>query len=203
MKTIITILFLIIQTGVLSGQNSCFEDFDIIDSIYYLDGTIFSGTYTCHDDNGVLRRRGYIVSGKLEGISEFFNSSGKLKETIQYRENQPVVRTFFRSNSNPAYKQSTLNGIEHGVWEKYYMNGQIKERLLFDNGKPIGICGEWDRKGRIVMETDYTKDTIITKYHDYRFGKHTMLVRYIDSCTHKTIKKEKKVVAKSPDISNK
>jgi len=193
MKKILITLFVSMLTCILSGQSSCFEEFDIVDSIYYLNGTIFSGKFTCHDDNGVLRRQGHIVNGKLDGVTEFYGRNGILQESILYRENHPVVRTFYRKNSNPAYKQSMLKGIEHGVWEKYYMNGKIKERLYFDNGKPIDICSQWDKKGRVSMETDYTKDTIVTKYHDYRFGRHKVLVRYINSTTMKTISKEKMV----------
>jgi|SRR6056297_1255313 hypothetical protein len=78
----------------------------------------------------------------------------------------------------------------NGLSEKYYADGNIKERQFFFHGKTIGKWCTWDKKGRIIVETDFTGEVIIRKIHDYKWGRHKVLIQHFDKETNKVVFKK-------------
>jgi antitoxin component YwqK of YwqJK toxin-antitoxin module len=50
-----------------------------------------------------------------------------------------------------------LGGDMHGAWEWYRTDGSVMRTGEFDRGKQIGVWRTFDRSGRMVKETDFTK----------------------------------------------
>ena len=50
-----------------------------------------------------------------------------------------------------------LDGEMHGAWEWYRTDGSVMRTGEFDRGKQIGIWRTFDRSGRMIKETDFTK----------------------------------------------
>jgi antitoxin component YwqK of YwqJK toxin-antitoxin module len=50
-----------------------------------------------------------------------------------------------------------LDGEMHGAWEWYRTDGSLMRTGEFDRGKQVGAWRTFDRSGRMVKETDFTK----------------------------------------------
>lgn len=50
-----------------------------------------------------------------------------------------------------------LEGEMHGAWEWYRTDGSLMRTGEFDRGKQIGLWRTFDRSGRMVKATDFTK----------------------------------------------
>jgi antitoxin component YwqK of YwqJK toxin-antitoxin module len=50
-----------------------------------------------------------------------------------------------------------LDGEMHGAWEWYRTDGSVMRTGEFDRGKQIGLWRTFDRSGRMVKQTDFTK----------------------------------------------
>jgi antitoxin component YwqK of YwqJK toxin-antitoxin module len=50
-----------------------------------------------------------------------------------------------------------LDGEMHGPWAWYRTDGTIMRSGAFDRGKQVGVWRTFDRAGRVVNETDFSK----------------------------------------------
>ena len=173
------------------GQIPCLSDLEIKNSRYTAFGEIYSGSYACYYGNGKIESEGYIENGRLDSISKFYHRTGELAQITWYDNNELIKRRLFTYHTNGKLITTLdANNKEHGLCEKYFPNGNIKERKYFDHGIPIGIWTTWDNKGRIVLESDFTGDFTIRKIHDYKFGKHKILIQHFDKETNEQIYKK-------------
>jgi len=51
----------------------------------------------------------------------------------------------------------TLDGEMHGAWEFYRKDGSVMRTGEFDRGRQVGVWRTFDRTGRLVKETDFSK----------------------------------------------
>lgn len=51
----------------------------------------------------------------------------------------------------------TLDGETHGAWEFYRQDGSVMRTGEFDRGRPVGGWRTFDRTGRLIKETDFSK----------------------------------------------
>lgn len=51
----------------------------------------------------------------------------------------------------------TLDGEMHGAWEFSRKDGSVMRTGEFDRGRQVGIWRTFDRVGRLVKETDFSK----------------------------------------------
>ena len=52
---------------------------------------------------------------------------------------------------------SRLGGEMHGAWKWYRLDGSVMRTGRFDRGKQVGVWKTFERSGRVVKETDFTK----------------------------------------------
>jgi antitoxin component YwqK of YwqJK toxin-antitoxin module len=50
-----------------------------------------------------------------------------------------------------------LDGEMHGDWLWYRLDGSLMRTGQFDRGKQTGVWRTFDRSGRLVKETDFSK----------------------------------------------
>jgi antitoxin component YwqK of YwqJK toxin-antitoxin module len=186
-------LFLTCVNQFVNGQNICLSDLEFENSLYYKNGELYSGTYTCNNDEKKVKEQGVISNGLIDSLV-FFKGNGEMSEIIWYKDNQPLNRRLYRNAGTTNLVINLKDNVEHGSWERFYLNGQLNEQCFYDNGEPIGVWKTWDRNGIIIMESDLTNDTIVVKFHGYTKNKHKMLIRYTDKKTKKKIRQEKIVL---------
>jgi antitoxin component YwqK of YwqJK toxin-antitoxin module len=51
----------------------------------------------------------------------------------------------------------TLDGEMHGSWEFFRKDGSVMRAGEFDRGRQVGVWRTFDRTGRLVKETDFSK----------------------------------------------
>jgi antitoxin component YwqK of YwqJK toxin-antitoxin module len=55
------------------------------------------------------------------------------------------------------YRGFQLDGEMHGAWEFLRKDGSIMRSGEFDRGRQVRIWRTFDRAGKVVKETDFTK----------------------------------------------
>jgi antitoxin component YwqK of YwqJK toxin-antitoxin module len=55
------------------------------------------------------------------------------------------------------YRGFQLNGEMHGAWQFFRKDGSMMRAGKFDGGQQVGIWRTFDRAGRLVKETDFSK----------------------------------------------
>lgn len=72
-------------------------------------------------------------------------------------ESEPIPEVEYYGNGQAKFKGFRLAGALHGVWEWYRTDGSVMRTGQFDGGKQVGVWRTFDRSGRMVKETDFTK----------------------------------------------
>ena len=155
-------------SNLTSGQKVCLSNLKLTDSNFYKVDSLFTGDYECFNDNGIRTETGFINKGLLDS-SVIYKTNGEISEILWYIDNKPDTRRLYQSagTTNLIINLKVIGDkvyIEHGLWERYFLNGQIKEQKFYDNGKSVGLWKSWDSEHRVMTETDFRNNAIIAKY---------------------------------------
>lgn len=71
-------------------------------------------------------------------------------------EDEP--ETAYYPSGNVKFTGRRLDGEMHGAWEWYRTDGSLMRTGTFDHGRQIGLWRTIDRTGRVVKETDFSKE---------------------------------------------
>ena len=182
---------LIFITGlILVGLNlnsQTIENYDLIlkDSVYYKQGTIYTGKFYSTYKNGKIKQEGFIKNGKLDSIFTFYDKVGNPTVICKYingKLNHKIL--FYPKTSIVKRKISLYNAIEDGLCISYYTNGLPQDSGNYAMGKKTGKWTYWNLKGQKNLEitihedcwerTDYifSKDSIYSKTEFFdKFGR--------------------------------
>jgi antitoxin component YwqK of YwqJK toxin-antitoxin module len=95
---------------------------------------------------GLVSRRTIYNKGKLESLERY---------QIKYIEEKDTTIHYL----SESYLGEEL--INHGVWEVYYDNGQIRKSSEFKNGVPTGEWKGWYENGQLKYFMVYSEETIV------------------------------------------
>jgi antitoxin component YwqK of YwqJK toxin-antitoxin module len=121
-----------------------------------------------------------LNNGLLNSANENFNSVNGVTQ-LNGQPYSGAVFTLYPNGKDTADLRNYLQGMEDGVWKKYYENGKLKEsrkfikgnkegeylawwpngnmQLMyhFDGDEYEGACREWNESGLLVKEMNYKK----------------------------------------------
>ena len=69
----------------------------------------------------------------------------------------PVPDIAHYANGALQSRGFTLDGDMHGAWEFFRTDGSVMRTGEFDRGRQVGTWRTFDRAGRLVKETRFTK----------------------------------------------
>jgi antitoxin component YwqK of YwqJK toxin-antitoxin module len=70
---------------------------------------------------------------------------------------KPVRDIAYYPGGAVRYKGFQLDGQMHGAWEFLRKDGSLMRSGEFDRGKQVGTWKTFDREGKVVKETDFSK----------------------------------------------
>ena len=70
---------------------------------------------------------------------------------------EPVPDVAYYPNGAVRYRGFQLDGEMHGDWEFYRLDGSVMRAGAFERGSQTGIWRTFDRAGKVVKETDFSK----------------------------------------------
>jgi antitoxin component YwqK of YwqJK toxin-antitoxin module len=70
-------------------------------------------------------------------------------------EVEPAIDHY--DNGNVRFQGTNLDGEMHGEWAFYRRDGSLMRSGRFDHGRQVGVWKTFDREGRVVKETDFSK----------------------------------------------
>ena len=84
--------------------------------------------------------------------------AGPLAHTrLMARPSVAVPETALYGSGKVKYTGFLLDGDRHGAWQWYRTDGSLMRTGEFDRGRQTGIWRTFERSGRLVEETDFTK----------------------------------------------
>lgn len=100
------------KNGVLNGlEEKYYENGQLYESVNYLNGN-FHGKRMVYWSNGILKEQNHFSNGILGGENLFYYSNGKLRKRLKFDS----------------------KGRKDGVWEDFFPDGNLKERVVYKNG---------------------------------------------------------------------
>ena len=111
------------------------------EKINYKNG-VKDGVYEYYDENNNLVEKGTFRDGKMDGTWDVYYANGELKGVLRSRnfyKNDLIdgVSTQYW-DADQVYCQSHYeNGLKHGPYKKYDLNGQIIDKGVYKNGKKV------------------------------------------------------------------
>ena len=73
------------------------------------------------------------------------------------KTSEPVPELVHYGNGVVKMQGFHLDGEMHGEWAWFRTDGTVMRTGQFDRGKQVGIWRTFDRSGRVVKETDFSK----------------------------------------------
>ncbi|MEQ8907784.1 MAG: hypothetical protein RIC95_01205 [Vicingaceae bacterium] len=119
--------------GVKQSEEENQADFNI-QNTYYGDGSLRSQIT-------------YNLAGKKDGIAKTFKKNGEVEKTEIYR-NGYLLSSGIIDNA----------GLYQGLWETYYLNGQLKSKGEYLDGKKYGKWSYYFQNGTLEQEGFYDKN---------------------------------------------
>ena len=69
----------------------------------------------------------------------------------------PVLSVAHYDDGGVRYRGFQLDGEMHGAWQFFRKDGSLMRSGAFDRGRQVGIWRTYDRVGKVVTETDFSK----------------------------------------------
>ena len=70
---------------------------------------------------------------------------------------KPIPAIDHYDNGKVRFRGANLEGKMHGPWKFFRRDGTPMRSGSFDRGVQVGVWRTYDRTGRVVKETDFSK----------------------------------------------
>jgi len=123
--------------------------------------------------NDTLLAKGWFTTeGSKDSLWEYYNSNNTLSYNGSYKDGQKDgLWVYYFNNGNVEQKGRYSENLPHGEWLWYYLNGQLRRQENFYHGKYNGEVKDFDKKGNIIQDRNYTFNTLEGKSY-YFIGDH-------------------------------
>ena len=73
------------------------------------------------------------------------------------KTSKPTPDVAYYPDGGVRYRGFHLDGEMHGEWEFLRKDGSVMRSGRFEHGKQVGIWMTFDRNGKVVKKTDFSK----------------------------------------------
>ena len=73
------------------------------------------------------------------------------------KDAKPTPDISYYDTDAVRYRGFQLDGRMHGAWEFLRKDGSLMRAGEFDRGRQVGVWRSFDRAGKVVKETDFSK----------------------------------------------
>ena len=118
-------------------------------------------------ESDVLRSKGLLVNGKMEGEFIYYDPTGAiLRKESFFNDKLSGIYIEYFSNENVSYIGSYIDGLKSNVWVKYFRSGLVQSKEIFSSGKLHGTFVEYHKNGKLKMDSEFIqgKPTYYTEY---------------------------------------
>jgi antitoxin component YwqK of YwqJK toxin-antitoxin module len=156
---------------------------DTVKKINYVMGKKTGYLYTYNTDRtsnyeyiGNIISKELYINDKKQGASYYYYKSGKLKSTVEYKDNgkdglaweydeKGKITSILRYRKGTLVEREKINridgnGFRQGTWKEFYNDILIKEINYRDN-KLDGLYKEYDRNGNLTLILRYKEGKLV------------------------------------------
>lgn len=142
------------KSGLLNGYVKYYNPEGKLDSaILFIDGerqnkeeniAEFNLDYTYYPNGQIKEITTYNLASQKDGLSTVYNESGEVISSEFYSKDQ-LLKKGIIDNA----------GLEQGIWEFYYLSGELKSKGAYTNGNRTGKWTFYFRNGKTEQEGFY------------------------------------------------
>ncbi|NVN96043.1 MAG: hypothetical protein HXX18_12245 [Bacteroidetes bacterium] len=171
--------FILLIIGLdLNGQTQDINNLTIKNSLYYLQESVYTGTFTSFHKNGKVKDEGFINNGKIDSTLTSFDKVGFPLSICKIKNGQIIHQTEYYPHSNTVRRSISLKDkLEDGLCTEYYPNGKPKEIRNYSMGKRIGKQEFWSENGQKNLEITIHEDTL--ERSDYIYSADSVTVKTV------------------------
>ncbi len=127
---------------------------------------VFSGWMTEHYDDGTPKSRSRVVAGRLDGVSEGWNSKGvlQIREHFVAGVSEGLVTKWHHDGSKLSEGISKAGKFE-GLFRRWHTNGVLAEELDLVEGQPHGRSRAWYPSGSLKAEVRLERGQVRENRH--------------------------------------
>ncbi len=120
----------------------------------YFEEDVKQGYTLRFDEEGRLIRRTPFEDGRENGLAFTFNTDSVVIEVMEYRRGVAISRRFVNRHDHL--------GRPHGLWNKFYPSGVIREEFTYRHGVLDGYYRRYDRNGNLQSIVKYVNGELVT-----------------------------------------
>lgn len=103
----------------------------------------------------------YNDAGEKTGSDTYFHTSGKIRETNNYKSGKlHSLSTGYYASGTKEYEIAYADDEKNGLYTSYHLNGKIKAQGWYTAGKLTDTWINYNEKGNIILRTSYLDDDI-------------------------------------------
>jgi antitoxin component YwqK of YwqJK toxin-antitoxin module len=106
---------------------------------------------------GKLITEGKSIHGERDGVWYWYFPNGQVYYKL----------TLAHDKKRPVWIETNLLGNEHGLYERFYEDGNLDERGMYDSGYRMGSWEKYYRNGNVEFRGNYKKDKKIGDWKYY------------------------------------
>ena len=125
------------------------------------------GEWKTYHENGELAGSINIFEGKIMGLVKWYSENGELITTEVYSSDKRngISKTYFGNGQLAIIGEFNFD-LQSGKWKFYHENGNIKQILLWDEGKLMEVLISKDKNGNDLDKGTITNGNGIIKSYD-------------------------------------
>lgn len=170
-------------TGQAQDKDSSFVKF------YYPNGQVSSegimrnnrpdGYWKTYYVTGVVKSEGKRTNFLLDSIWNFYNQSGELIQQISYKIGSKSGYSIRYRYDNPlkpgqrtvVSKELYINDKKEGKSYYYYPTGELKQVVIYKNGRKHGLSMEYDVDSTLITVLEYNNNYVVDRERVNRVDK--------------------------------
>ncbi|MEZ4994110.1 MAG: hypothetical protein R2824_27030 [Saprospiraceae bacterium] len=104
--------------------------------------------------NGEKESEGGKLQDKKEGLWEYFDEQGNVRERTHYRAGQPfgASELFFENGMKKSVSYYDESGLRSELWMEYDKNGRLRSKGQYESGSKLGLWAYYSESGVIARE---------------------------------------------------
>jgi len=175
------VVFLLLPLVSVCGQDENDEQESKFVQYFYPNGQVSSegtmrdgkpdGYWRTYYVTGVIKSEGKRTNYLLDSTWNFYNNTGELTQQINYKIGEKSGYSIRYSYDNPLKpgrptmisKELYVNGKKEGRSYYYYTTGELKQIVLYRDGKKHGLAREYSRDSTLITVMDYNDNYLVNR----------------------------------------
>lgn len=144
--------------GTIKIHQTCYDEMQVYSQSCGICTSLRNGTFRTYWPNGRLRTENNYVDELFHGPQKYYLETGELLKEEQYEQDAlRSLKSYYRNGNLEVELTCDWAEEVHGFYKKYYENGYLKSRVMYEYGKREGLFKSYNEDGYLKFVAYYTR----------------------------------------------